>query len=432
MASTGRPRRCGQSIALPWRLFGRDCCILVTLCRFGVGLPRYSWQKHNMKLSNLNSLRNKLRTATGCIAVAILAACASAPAPSPVIAKVQVPPPVVAPAPAPQAPAVSLPPEPGYVSARQGQPFSVWLATLRQDAVRRGISAKTLDEALTNLEPNPRVIELDRNQSDVKASYFAYMRKRLTGEKIARAQAAYETNKEQLLSAQTAHGVPAEVIVGIWGMETDFGGFSGNLPVIQSLASLAYDGRRSAMFREELIAALTMLDKGDASLAQMRGSWAGAFGQSQFMPSSYLRYAVDGDGSGNRDIWKSLPDVFGSIGNYLKQVGWNKNDSWGLAVVVPAGFNVATVANPAEPDRCKPALRKHSISKPISDWKALGFLPNGTRDWPANDAMATLVQPDGAEGPAFLTLPNFRTILNYNCSNFYALSVLLLADAAAQ
>ncbi len=386
-----------------------------------------------MKLSNLNSMRNKLALSAEFSALVILTACTSVPAPSPVIAKVQVPPPVVAPAPVPTpAPAVSPPAEPGFASARQDQPFSVWLTGLRQDAVRRGISARTLDEALTNLEPNPRVIDLDRNQSDVKASYFAYMRKRLTGDKIARAQAAFEANKVQLLSAQSAHGVPAEVIVGIWGMETDFGGFSGNLPVIQSLASLAYDGRRSAMFREELIAALTIVDKGDASLEQMRGSWAGAFGQSQFMPSSYLRYAVDGDGSGNRDIWKSLPDVFGSIGNYLKQVGWNKNASWGLAVAVPAGFNVATVVNLIEPDRCKPALRKHSIAKPISDWKALGFLPNGTKDWPANEAMATLVQPDGADGPAFLTLPNYRTILNYNCSNFYALSVLLLADAAAQ
>ncbi len=383
-----------------------------------------------MKMNVLNNLRNNLRSSVWWFAVAVLAACTSTPALPPVTAKLQTPPP--APAPAPKAPAVWLSNEPSFTSSRPSQPFSVWLGILRQEALGRGISAKTLNEALSNLVPNQRVIDLDRNQPDGKASYFAYMRKRLTGDKIARAQIAFKTNKDMLLTAQSAQGVPAEVIVGIWGMETDFGGFSGNLPVIQSLASLAYDGRRSAMFREELFAALMIIDKGDASVEQMRGSWAGAFGQSQFMPSSYLRYAVDGDGSGNRDIWKSLPDVFGSIGNYLKQVGWNKNDIWGLAVAVPAGFNVATVANPIEPDRCKPALRKHSIAKPISDWKALGFLPNGSKDWPANNAMATLVQPDGADGPAFLTLPNYRTILNYNCSNFYALSVLLLADAAAQ
>jgi membrane-bound lytic murein transglycosylase B len=384
-----------------------------------------------MKLNNLNSLRNKLYPGIVFVAFAILAACTSAPAPLPVVAKIETPPPVVAIVPAP-APTVLPPAESTYQSPRQSQPFSVWLSALRQDALGRGISANTLNAAFADLVPSQRVIDLDRNQPDVKASYFAYMRKRLTGDKIARAQSAFQTNKDMLLTAQSAHGVPAEVIVGIWGMETDFGGFSGNTPVIQSLASLAYDGRRASMFRNELFAALTILDKGDASLEQMRGSWAGAFGQAQFMPSSYLRYAVDGDGSGNRDVWKSLPDVFGSIGNYLKQVGWNKNDSWGLAVAVPAGFDVATVSNPAEPDRCKPALRKHSIAKPISHWKALGFLPNGGKDWPANDAIATLVQPDGSEGPAFLTLPNYRTILNYNCSNYYALSVLLLADAAAQ
>jgi membrane-bound lytic murein transglycosylase B len=127
-----------------------------------------------------------------------------------------------------------------------------------------------------------------------------------------------------------------------------------------------------------------------------------------------------------------VPDIFGSIGNYLKQVGWNDGYDWGLPVTVPAGFDAITVANPAEPERCKAALRKHSVAKPISEWKRLGFVANGSKIWPEVEAMATLVQPDGPEGPAFLTLPNYRTILNYNCSNYYALSVLLLADAAAQ
>jgi membrane-bound lytic murein transglycosylase B len=387
-----------------------------------------------MKTNTLYGLRNDMRLCFKFILFTLLASCAADPIKQPVIAKIESPPtPVVQViAPVPKTQNILLPADADYISSRQSQPFSAWIADFRREALTRGISSTTLDAAFANLVPSQKVIDLDRNQPDTKASYYAYMHKRLTANKISSAQMAFQTNKEQLMSAQSAHGVPAQVIVGIWGMETNFGGFSGNFPVIQSLASLAYDGRRSAMFREELFAALTMIDKGYASIDQLRGSWAGAFGQAQFMPSSYLRYAVDGDGSGNRDIWKSLPDVFGSIGNYLKQVGWDDDYDWGLPVTVPAGFDPATVANPTEPERCKPALRKHSIAKPISEWKRLGFVPNGSKNWPEVESMATLVQPDGADGPAFLTLPNYRTILNYNCSNYYALSVLLLADAAAQ
>ncbi len=361
----------------------------------------------------------------------LLHACTSAPVAPPAPTRVETvvpgkavvveaPPPLVAPASAPVA------------ERRTTEAFTTWLETLRKDALARGISARTLDSALADIIPIQRVIDLDRSQPEIKASYMGYLRKRLTGAKIAGAQSALQDNSAALAAAERAFGVPARVIVGIWGMETNFGGFTGNFPVVQSLASLAYDGRRSAMFREELFSALTMVDRGDATLAQMRGSWAGAFGQPQFMPSSYLRYAVDGDSSGNRDIWNSLPDVFSSIGNCLTQSGWTPGSGWGLAVAPPAGFDPASVANPVQPKSCKSALGKHSLPKPIAEWKALGFVPNGSNSWPADDAMATLVQPDGPDGPSFLTLPNYRAILNYNCSNFYALSVLLLADAAAQ
>jgi membrane-bound lytic murein transglycosylase B len=406
----------------------------VTLLPFGVGAASHPWQKQPNKNYHLYGERNNMRHCIKLVMVILLASCAAEPAKPPIVAKMEsaAPPVVQEIAPAPKAQNILLPAEPDYVSSRQALPFSQWLVEFRREALDRKISAATLDIALANLVPSQRVIDLDRNQPDVKASYYAYMHKRLTASKISSAQSAFQDNKSQLMSAQSAHGVPAQVIVGIWGMETNFGSFTGNMPVIQSLASLAYDGRRSAMFREELFAALTILDKGHASLDQMRGSWAGAFGQAQFMPSSYLRYAVDGDGSGNRDIWKSLPDVFGSIGNYLKQAGWDDAYDWGLPVTVPAGFDPATVADAVEPERCKPALRKHSVAKPISEWKRLGFVPNGSKNWPEIESIATLVQPDGPDGPAFLTLPNYRTILNYNCSNYYALSVLLLADAAAQ
>ncbi len=361
----------------------------------------------------------------------LLSACGSAPPPpaaAPQKAETSVPQPIPVPAPAapPAAVAATEPP-------RANIPFPNWLEEVRREALAKGIKAATLDAAFAGLVPSDRVIALDRAQFDGKNSYMSYLRRHITGGRIASAQAAYRSNVALLEAAEKAHGVPAQVIVGIWGMETNFGGFTGNFPTIQALATLAYDGRRASLFRQELMAALTMIDRGDATIGQLRGSWAGAFGQPQFMPSSYLRYAVDGDASGNRDLWTSLPDVFGSIGNYLKQNGWsNPGEGWGLAVAPPAGFDPATVANPAEPNQCKPALRKHSLPKPIAEWKALGFVPNGTNGWPADTTPATLVFPDGIEGPAFLTLPNYRAILSYNCSNYYALSVLMLADAARQ
>jgi membrane-bound lytic murein transglycosylase B len=407
---------------------------MCTLAWFRVGIGAQSCHKRMMKpdKSNIRSMTPHLvPLLIGPLLIAsgmALVSCSSAPDVAPVPVKIAAP---VAP-PTPVAPPVPAPVVPSAYVSHNGQPFDVWRAALRQEALSRGISARVFDQAFEAVTPSERVIGLDRGQSEGKASYMSYLRNHLTGSKIAAAQSAYEMNTALLNKAQADHGVPGNVIVGIWGMETNFGSFIGNFPMIQALASLAYDGRRSAMFREELFAALTMMEKGDATLSQMRGSWAGAFGQPQFMPSSYLRYAVDGDANGNRDIWNSLPDVFGSIGNYLKQVGWAKGQGWGLAVAPPAGFNPATVATTVEPTKCKAALRKHSLPKAISAWKALGFVPNGNNGWPTDTAMATLVQPDGPEGPSFLTLPNYQTILNYNCSNFYALSVLLLADAAAQ
>jgi membrane-bound lytic murein transglycosylase B len=390
-----------------------------------VGLGDHLWQSTSMIFVSVQP-----KSCLSALGLTLLAACSSTPEAPPVPAKTEVA--VAPPVAAPVVPSSIPAPVMAVEGARATEPFLVWLAAFRSDALAKGIRAQTLDAAFADLRLSDRVIELDRSQPDVKASYVSYLRRHMTGAKIAAAQQAMADNRAALEAAAAAQGVPASVIVGIWGMETNFGGFSGNFPVIQALASLAYDGRRAAMFRRELMDALTMVDKGDASLAQMRGSWAGAFGQPQFMPSSYLRFAVDGDGSGNRDIWNSLPDVFGSIGNFLKQSGWVDGQGWGLSVAAPAGFDPASVANPVEPSQCKAPLRKHSLAKPISDWKALGFVPNGRTGWPADDALATLVFPEGSEGPAFLTLPNYRAIMAYNCSNYYALSVLLLADAAAQ
>lgn len=316
------------------------------------------------------------------------------------------------------------------VTTAPTQNFSTWLQDVRKEAEQQGIRPETVASAFDGLDISKRVIELDRGQPEVfvKSNFHRYIIRHLTQSKISEGRAAKIDNIQALADAEQHYGVPAEVIVGIWGQETHFGKDIGRFPVIKALASLAYDGRRAAMFHSELLAALNMLDKGDVAPEQFVGSWAGAFGQSQFMPTSYLKYAVSGDGDGKADIWSNKADVFASIANFLKASGWSAGQGWGMAVSVPENFSIESVRNPNVPELCNKALSKHSIPRPISSWKADGFTTDAT--WPADDMMASLVMPEGAtDREAYLALPNYRSILAYNCSNFYALSVLLLADA---
>ncbi len=321
-------------------------------------------------------------------------------------------------------------PDPVLSIAAPSQDFATWLIDVRKEAEQQGIRRETLDTALNGLELSKRVIALDRGQPEVfvKSNFHRYIIRHLTDSKIAEGRIAKADNLQALTEAERQYGVPADVIVGIWGQETHFGKDSGRFPVIKALASLAYDGRRASMFHTELLAALTILDKGDVAIDEFVGSWAGAFGQAQFMPSSYLKYAVNGSGGSKADIWSDKADVFASIGNFLKASGWTAGQGWGLAVHVPASFNIESVRNPNVPELCNKALSKHSVQRPISAWKADGFTSDAA--WPADDVMAALVVPEGArDTEAYLALPNYRSILSYNCSNFYALSVLLLADA---
>ncbi len=310
------------------------------------------------------------------------------------------------------------------------QDFTSWLNDVRKEAEQQGIRRETLDTAFNGLELSKRVVALDRGQPEVfvKSNFHRYLVRHLTNSKIIEGQTAKADNIQALKEAERQFGVPAEVIVGIWGQETHFGKNIGSFPVIKALASLAYDGRRASMFHSELLAALTMLDKGDVGINDFVGSWAGAFGQSQFMPTSYLKYAVNSSGGGKADIWSDKADVFASIGNFLKSSGWVAGQSWGLSVHVPANFNAESMHNPNVPELCNKALSKHSVQRQISAWKADGFTTDDV--WPADDVMAALVVPEGATNTeAYLVLSNYRSILSYNCSNFYALSVLLLADA---
>ncbi len=313
----------------------------------------------------------------------------------------------------PAAPAPAPPP----------QPFAEWLAELRAEASARGISGAVLDEALEGLEPAPQILERDRTQAEFVLDLEGYLKRRLTRPAVRTAQRMYSRDRALLARVSKRYGVPARIIVSVWGLESNFGRFAGVRPTIQTLATLAYDQRRGTMFRNELLSALEILNRGDIPLSRLKGSWAGALGQPQFMPSSYLEYAQDFDGDGRRDIWTSQPDVFASVAYYLKQHGW-QGTSWGREVKIPASAQARVDAVPLRVAGCR-AEREMSDPKPISEWRRLGLrTPAGTALSLASTP-ASLVR---AGRRSFLVYANYEALLGYNCAHTYALSVGLLSD----
>ncbi|MCG2842609.1 lytic murein transglycosylase [Sandaracinobacter sp. RS1-74] len=309
--------------------------------------------------------------------------------------------------------------------------FPVWLQNYKAGAVARGLKPEWLDATLSNATYSARAVQLDRNQPDDsgRRNIFAdYLGRQLTQQRIDDGLTRARANRDTLLKVSRQTGVPPEIIVAIWGMETSYGRVMGGFDLPSAIATLAYDGRREALFTRELDSLVRMVGEGRVSRDQLKGSWAGAFGQSQFLPSSYLAYAADGDGDGKADIWNSTADTFMSIGNYLAKNGWKPGVPWGFRVGVPQGFDRATVANPVKPTSCIRPLERHSVWLPARDWKAKGFVPLNAV-WPADDVEMSLIEPDGAGEGAFLATRSYRAIMEYNCSNFYALSVALLGNA---
>jgi membrane-bound lytic murein transglycosylase B len=325
----------------------------------------------------------------------------------------------------PMAASQQPPPNPLPVVQLPPQTFAEWLTGFRSEASSRGISDATLDRALTGLEPLPIVVERDRTQAELVLTLDQYLDRRLTRPMIKAAQKMAAEHRALLRKVSAKYGVPAGVIVAIWGLESNYGRFSGVRPTIATLATLAYNPRRSAMFREELFNALKILDSGDIDPAAMRGSWAGALGQPQFMPSSFLEFAQDFDGDGKRDIWKSTPDVFASIANYLSAQGWTKGKTWGREVKVPPAIagKVADAA-PLQTTGCL-AERQMSVALPLSEWRQLGVKSMSGAKLPAADVRASLV---AAGSRRFLIYPNYQALLAYNCVHAYGLSVALLSD----
>lgn len=309
--------------------------------------------------------------------------------------------------------------------------FQQYLQTVRARAAREGVRKATLDRVMPSLVYLPRVVQLDRGQPETTSSapappFEPYKRRHVDAARISRGRAKYTELRPLLQRIENETGVPEEVMIAIYGHETNYGAVMGNFHAPDALASLAFEGRRRELFEAELIAVLKMIDRGVPSYA-ITGSWAGALGKPQFLPSVYLRLARDGDGDGYADIWKSEVDAMTSIANYLLNAGWRRDEPWGFAVDVPTSFDRGSVRTNLVAPRCARVFARHSRWMRVSEWKKLGLVPQKGA-WPNDNMQAALIEPDGEGRTAYLLGSNYRAILDYNCSNFYALSVGLLAD----
>ncbi|WP_341705831.1 lytic murein transglycosylase [Ferrovibrio sp.] len=306
--------------------------------------------------------------------------------------------------------------------------FDEFLAGVRSEALQKGIKGSVVDTALAGVEPVMRIIQRDRSQAEFKLDFATYRDRVITPANVARGQKLRDEDQTLLRQVAGRYGVQPRFILAIWGIETRYGAVKADVPLFHSLATLAYDRRRSSYFRNELFAALTMLDRGYIDYPSMKGSWAGAMGQPQFMPSSYLAYAEDFDGDGRRDIWGNRADVFASIANYLAKHGWTTAQTWGREVKIPPGLQARLGDFAREGKSGCRAIDQMTRDLPLAEWEKLGVRRTDGGELPKVQITGALVQPDGAGGPAFLVYGNYRAILRYNCAHHYALTVSLLAD----
>jgi membrane-bound lytic murein transglycosylase B len=289
----------------------------------------------------------------------------------------------------------------------------LWLQQLEQQAIENGISPTIVYEALDTFSPNLRVVELDQKQPESIATFETYRRNTVAPTRIKKGAELMRLYKEELDAIEARTGVPPEIVVALWGIESNFGQNMGDFEVVNSLATLAYQGRRADFFRSELFAALHILERENMTSEELRGSWAGAMGQCQFMPSTYLKFAVDENGNGRRDIWNERTDVLASIANYLEAEGWKRPLTWGRE----AEIHTLSAAN------IDPAQKL-----PLQEWAAMGVTGIDGTPLPQREVQASLVQPDGEGGSGFLVYDNLRALMRWNHSTYFALSVGLLAD----
>ena len=314
------------------------------------------------------------------------------------------------------APADSLSSPAATPAASVNLSFDEWRALLRSDAIAAGIEPALFDRAFAGISPNPDVLAADSSQPEFTRPVWQYLDGAVSASRIAQGRNLLSQHRASLEQIERRYAVDAEVLVAIWGLESNFGSNIGNHSVIRSLATLAFQGRRQAFWRSQLLAVLQILQQGDIAPERLLGSWAGAMGQTQFMPTTYNQHAVDFDGDGRRDLWHSATDALASAAHYLQASGWQQGQPWGFEVRLPAAFDYSL----ADPER----------RRSLSQWTALGVVALTSPERPvAADSPATLLLPAGHSGPAFLLLNNFRSILKYNNSSSYALAIGLLADS---
>lgn len=303
--------------------------------------------------------------------------------------------------------------------AHADEKFDKWVKNFKKDAISKGISKGIVEQAMVGVAPIPRIIELDRKQPEGTMTFAQYKKRVISDARVAQGRRLYKQHRDLLDKTAKKYGVPPQYIVALWGIETSYGNNTGGFKVVTALSTLAYDGRRSSFFRKELINALKILDEGHIAPKNMKGSWAGAMGQNQFMPSSFHAFAVDGNNDGRRDIWTSLPDVFASTANYLSKSGWAEDERWGRRVSVPKGFTKGMVGLKVKHD--------------LQTWKRMGVTLLGGQGIPVVEGMrASVVAPDGLNGPTYLVYDNYRVIMKWNKSTYFATSVGMLADLIAQ
>ena len=294
--------------------------------------------------------------------------------------------------------------------------FESWLRNFKKEALTKGISSFTLKNAFKTVKPIPRVVELDRKQPEFTLTFKQYLNRVVSKRRTKIGKSKLIKHKELLLNVSRKFNVQPRFIIALWGIETDFGRITGGFPVIASLATLAFDGRRSKFFRKELILALKIIEDGHITAANMKGSWAGAMGQNQFMPSSFHSFAIDYDGDGSADIWNNLPDIFASIANYLSRSGWKGDQNWGRPVLIPATLP-------------KRFLGK-KVKKDIQRWSELGVKRANGIELPIAKMAASIIRPEkGGIGPAYIVYNNYRVILKWNRSDYFATAVGTLADS---
>ena len=297
---------------------------------------------------------------------------------------------------------------------QSNQDFQAWLENFKQKARKAGIQDQTIQKAFDQVQLNRRVLSLDRRQPEFTRTFWQYFDAAVTQKRIKNGVTLHKKYRPLLQDVTKKYGVPARFLVALWGMETNYGGYTGNTPIIESLATLAYDPRRSGFFQKQLLAALTIVDQGHVEPSQMRGSWAGAMGQCQFMPTNYLKYAVDADENGQIDLWNSLEDVFFSMGHFLETLGWQRGENWGREVSLPEPFDYS--------------LADGETRRPLAEWAQMGIQLADGRALPDESMQAALLMPYDHRGPVFLVYQNFEVIKRWNHSNNYALAVGHLAD----